>query len=135
MTKRPPILLLTACAALAAWACTRADLFGIKDAPSLPDKITFSGTVCSDNPLQRRFPVKVVFLMDVSSMGSTATGGAINQFRTQALSDVFNLYGGAAEISWSVVKYDGETASLTQDAYTRDVVELQQAATRTGLPC
>lgn len=118
-----------------ALACTRADLFGVKDEPSLPDKITLSGTVCSDSPLQRRFPVKVIFLMDVSNPGSTATGGAINAFRTRALSDIFNLYGGAAEISWSVVNYDGETEALTMDRYTRDAAMLQSAAQRAGRSC
>ncbi|MBI5498414.1 MAG: hypothetical protein HY904_25660 [Deltaproteobacteria bacterium] len=135
MIRRPPLLAWLLPAALAAWACTRSDLFGVRDEPSLPDKMTLSGTVCSDNPLQRRFPVKVIFLMDASSFGSTATGGVVNQFRTQAVSDILNLYAGAPEISWSIIKYDGETESLTQDQYTRDITLLQQAATRSGLPC
>ncbi|MEW5850139.1 MAG: hypothetical protein AB2A00_15220 [Myxococcota bacterium] len=127
-----PLLLL---ATAAAWACTRADLFGVQSDPSLPDKITLSGTVCSDNPLEQRFPVKVVFLIDTSNWAPTATNSLINGFRSQALSDVFNLYSGANEVSFAVVAYNGETISFTSDEFTRDLGVLQNAAQRTGLPC
>ena len=115
--------------------CTKAGLYGAKDEPSLPDKLTLSGTVCSDNPLQRRLPVKVVLLIDASSHGSTNTCGAINPFKTGAVNDLFQIYSGASEISWAVVKYDGETEGLTNDTFTRDAALLAQAATRAGLLC
>jgi hypothetical protein len=126
------LLALGACLGTTVWACTRADLFGVKDEPSLPDKITLSGTVCSDNPLTRRFPVKVVFLVDSSTYGSTATGGQVTTFRKNALVDIFQKYAGAAEIQFALVKYDGDTDSLTQDAFTKDPMVLSQGATNTA---
>ena len=119
---------------LTTWACTRAGIFGTLEDPSLPDKITLSGTVCTDNPLEQRFPVKVIFMMDVSANAVAAAFPELGQLKTAALSDVVNLYGGAAEISFSMAMYDGETASVTMDEYTRDLQLLANAATRIGNP-
>lgn len=132
---RSPLTTTPVVLALAAWACTRADLFGTRDEASLPDKITLSGTLCSDDPQQRRLPVKVVFVVDGSAFGSTATGGQVGTFKRNALVDVFQQHAGAAEVEFAVVKYDGDTSSPTTDGFTKDPLVLNQAATQAATPC
>ncbi|MBN2362082.1 MAG: hypothetical protein JXR83_21705, partial [Deltaproteobacteria bacterium] len=62
---------LAAIILLAASACTNADLYGVDITKSVPNKITLWGQACTDSPIQRDLPVKVVLVLD----GSNISGG------------------------------------------------------------
>lgn len=47
-------------------ACTDESLYSINTVPSQPDRIAFSGQICTDNPATRSFPLRVLFLVDSS---------------------------------------------------------------------
>src|ERR1043166_5518217 len=53
-------------AALDVTSCTDATLYDPVDVPSQADKVAFTGNVCTDNPAERSFPLRVVFVMDDS---------------------------------------------------------------------
>ncbi|MCA9617664.1 MAG: hypothetical protein KC731_01495, partial [Myxococcales bacterium] len=49
--------------ALVAGGCTDRTLYGkVGQEPRIPDKVTLTGVLCTDNPATRKFPVKILFL-------------------------------------------------------------------------
>jgi hypothetical protein len=47
-------------------SCSDAQLYHLTEVPSIPNKVAFTGEACTDNPTERRFPLKVVFAVDAS---------------------------------------------------------------------
>ena len=54
-------------------ACTDANLYHVTDVPAQPNKVTFTGRVCTDNPTERSFPLRVVFMVDASPLMPVAS--------------------------------------------------------------
>src|SRR5438067_12152111 len=63
---RRPLVAACACAAfvLVGTTCSTVPLYDPHAVPQQPNKIAFSGQVCTDNPAERDFPLRVVFLVD-----------------------------------------------------------------------
>src|SRR5688572_2761194 len=46
-------------------ACTDVSLYGkVGQEPELADKVALTGVLCTDNPATRKFPVKILFVVD-----------------------------------------------------------------------
>ncbi len=129
-------LVLAAVAMLAA-GCTNADLYGVDITKSVPDKIALFGQACTDSPIQRDLPVKVVLVLDGSniSAGNAAVGGRIYASRAQAAQNAIDRYPLSRNYSFALVRYAGETISYTNDRFSTDVAELQTGVQSFGTPC
>jgi hypothetical protein len=127
------IVLLGLCLGL--WGCTETDVYSGSLAPNIANKISISGTVCTDDPAQRKFPVKIMFIVDTS--GSMSENDP-QQNRRYAVENVINRYinDPSGNYSFSVIKYAGDTFQLTE-GYSRNEATLREAVALLGFinPC
>ena len=125
--------------AIAAGACTDRDLYGqLGQEPRLADKLTLDGILCTDNPATRRFPVRILFIVDGSGiMQDTAARGD----HVLAIQDVVNNFLPLANVEVGVIRYSDRPESLIQEpmdlgssGFTRDdaLVEAAVSQLRTG---
>lgn len=103
----------------ACWSggCTSASLYGEKNGAD-PDKANFYGHLCTVDPADRQFPVKVLFLVDT-------TIGDYGTQRGASLDRVIHSYSGA-NYSYAIIRYAGPLRgtscglrNLTPDGFTR----------------
>lgn len=130
-------MIAAAVATLGLGACTQADLYGVDITKSIPNKIAIFGQACTDSPIQRDLPVKVVLVIDGSniSAGDAAVGGRIYGARSQAAQNAIDRYPVSRNYSFAMVRYAGSTQSYTDDRFTDDVVMLQAGVMAFGTPC
>lgn len=105
---------------LPALACTDAELYGTGGLEP-PDLLTIEGSVCTDDPAERQFPVKVLFLVD-----TTIPDADYVEQRASSVEKVVRSYPGA-NYSFTVIRYAGPLRgtpcgqrNLTPDGYTRN---------------
>lgn len=104
-------------------ACTDATLFG-DNRQNPPDEVTVKGHICTDDPTEREFPVRVLFLVDTSIPDGDPPYPAL---RGDSIERVLRTYAGA-NYSWSVIRYGGPLKgtscglrNLTPDGYTKSL--------------
>jgi hypothetical protein len=115
----PPVLAL----GLLLGACTDARLFG--DARLNPPDVTdIEGSICTSDPAEQAFPVRVLFLVDTS----VADAGYVNQ-RGDAIERVVRSFSGP-NYSYGIIRYSGPLRgtvcgfrNLTPDGFTKSVEE------------
>lgn len=114
-------------------ACTDTNIYHRSIEPNIPNKVTLSGTVCTDDPAQRQFPVRVMFIVDNSGMMGVADP---EMQRRYAIEDVINRYVASPNYSFAIVKFAGEVFQLT-DGYTKNQAVLNEALGAFGTtdPC
>ena len=102
-------------------ACTEAKLFGQK-APTTADIVAFKGRLCTSDPTERAFPVRVLFLVDTS----VAEGSYISA-RADSIERVTRQYAGP-NYSYSIIRYSGilkgttcGLRNLTPDGFTKNI--------------
>lgn len=120
-------------------SCTDRDLYGqLGQEPKLPDKLSLDGVLCTDNPATRRFPVRILFIVDGSGLMQEA---APNGEHVRAIQDVVNNFLPLANVEVGVIKYADRPESLIQEprnlgssGFTRDdaLVEAALSQLRTG---
>ncbi len=110
----PAVVLLTS-------ACTDAKLFGQR-APTTPDKVAFSGNLCTSDPTERAFPVRVLFLVD-TSIGD----GDYISARGDSIERVTRQFAGP-NYSYGIIRYSGilkgttcGLRNLTPDGFTKNL--------------
>jgi hypothetical protein len=111
--------------------CTDAQLYHLTEVPSLPDKVAFSGNVCTDNPAERSFPLRVVYLMDTSPVTPSGMAGPdvalLTQQRVQAVRDsVTVLRGGDSQ--FALVRFGGTTVLAPEGGFTDNSTVIAEAA-------
>ncbi len=123
--RRPPVKI-----GRAAWAalllvasCTDTNIYHKTIEVNVPDLVTLSGSVCTDDPAQRQFPVRVMFLVD--------TYGEPQQQRQFAVEEVINRYVTSENYSFAIVRFAGEVKQLTP-GYTQSLAQLREAAADLG---
>lgn len=109
-------------------ACTDVNIYEINKDPLISNKLTVSGTVCSDDPRQRDFPVKVLFVVDQSLSFSADENDPGAEFRIKALKDVFTKFSHRA-FEFGVITFDATAKNLVkladaQHDFTSDVSAL-----------
>ena len=127
---------LIGCSLLAAvllCTCTDTNIYHQNMEPNIPNKVAISGTVCTDDPAQRQFPVKVMFIVDTS--GSMADSDPELQ-RQYAVEDIINRYVASPNYTFAIIKFAGEPMQLT-DGYTKNLAILNEAVAQLGSvdPC
>ena len=123
--------------AVDAIACTDATLYDPVDVPSQPDKIAFTGSVCTDNPAERSFPLRVVFVVDDGARQPAGLDGAglaqLDLRRVEALRDAASTLR-AADTAFALVRYGGEAQVLPDGGFTTDANALAEAAGALTVP-
>ena len=121
-------LLLVATGALAGatlvTSCTDRDLYKWSSEPYRADKLTVSGTVCSDDPRQQNFPVKILFLVDSSSVvldeNNDSTGN-----RGKAVAEIIQNLEKKKNYEFGIIRYSGYVESMIDGGFTRDTSLLE----------
>lgn len=120
------VALLVAIASAGGPACTDAGLYKLRSPAFLENKLSVSGTVCSDDPRQRNFPVKVLFLIDASQPLADESNDPIG-YRGKAVRDVVELWGKFSNYSFGVIEYGPRVQSYVEGGFTRDTSILNAA--------
>ncbi len=111
-------------------ACTESNIYINSMEPNIPNKITISGRVCTDDPAERQFPVKLMFIVDTSGeMAENDTYGN----RMTAVQDIITRYQTASNYHFAIVKYGGEVMQLTE-GYTKNIAILNEAVAELVAP-
>jgi hypothetical protein len=129
--------LVAVCALGAGGACTNATLYDPVDVPSQPDKVAFTGSVCTDNPAERSFPLRVVFVVDGGARQPAGLDGAglaqLDLRRVEAVRDAASTLR-AADAAFALVRFGGEAQVLPDGGFTTDVTALAEAAGALTVP-
>ncbi|HEY3354667.1 MAG TPA: hypothetical protein VGQ83_15550 [Polyangia bacterium] len=111
----------------AALACTDASLYGYDREPALANKLVVSGDICTEDPTERGFPVKVLFLVDTSVTDPAPPTPSYGQQRGDSVEKVVRTYGGL-NYSYGIIRYAGPLKgtncgikNLTPDGFSKFV--------------
>lgn len=124
-------LAISAIASLVA-GCTDVTLYGkVGQQPELPDKVALTGVLCTDNPAERKFPVKIMFIVDSSAqMGEAAPLGE----QVDAIKQTLSMYLPISNVFAGIVRYDSNAKQLTTEmtgrvntGFTRDAAIIDTA--------
>ncbi len=128
MNHRKPVLWLarSSLLLLVAAACTDAGLYQWKKDPYQANKLTVSGTVCTDDPLQRNFPVKLLFIIDTSNALASDANDPFGQ-RGKAVEDIIGVWGKSPNYHFGMIAYSAKARNLIETGFTRDSTALAAA--------
>lgn len=108
-------------------SCTDVGLYQYRVDPFQENKLTVSGTVCSDDPRQRNFPVKVLFVIDTSSPLADDANDPVGN-RGKAASEVITLWSKFPNYSFGIIGYGARITNHIEGGFTRDTSQLDAAA-------
>ncbi len=122
-------------------ACTGADLYDLDKVPSQPNKVSFVGTVCTDNPAERSFPLKVVFVVDASpnlplDPASPTYDQQVAQLvlqRQNAVRDAVSTLR-APDTEFALVRFGGDALLLPEGGFTPNTADIAEAAGTLAVP-
>lgn len=119
----------------AASACTDASLYSPASPRKEADRLALTGRVCTEDPVEARFPVRVIMLVD------QATGLLYSDFdpasqRVDTLRELVQIGVGNPELEFAIIGYAGRPRKLapTDGDFTRNPGELFNAVTSLALP-
>ncbi len=120
-------------------SCSDATLYDPNAVPSQANKVAFTGRVCTDNPAERSFPLRVVFVVDNSPNlpVTTAEGIAALQLqRVNAIRDAVQILR-APDTEFALVRYGGDSLVGPAGGFTANTAEIIEAAgaLTVPLPC
>ena len=121
-------------------ACTDASLYDPVEIPSQADKMAFTGTVCTDNPAERSFPLRVVFIVDSSAQPIAGLDGAgiaaLQSQRVNAIRDAVATLR-APDAKFALLRYGGESLLQPEGGFTDNANDIQEAAgaLTVAVPC
>ena len=128
ITDIPKISFLLAALLFFVGGCTDAQLYGKGIDNVQPNRITLSGKVCTADPREAGFQVKVIIIMDVAAGPLFAEFDAGLQ-RIRALHEMLGRYAGMDEFSFAIVGMGPWPRLLAPqtDFFTRNPGELESA--------
>ncbi|MEL6183820.1 MAG: hypothetical protein AAFU79_04280 [Myxococcota bacterium] len=113
-------------------ACTDVSLYGrVGQDPTIPDKLTLTGLLCTDNPGTRAFPVKILYLVDTSgtTLEAAPLGDHVRAFRGVLSQFLPNRF-----VEVGIIRYADRPESLVSEVvgtmtkgFTRDEAQLDAA--------
>lgn len=123
-------------------ACTDVDLVPVpRPPPVLDDRLTVAGSFCTDPPQPADFPVRVLFIVDVSqSMNVTdpappaCTMQACFTRRGQAVLDVMGSNPAGAGVAYGLITFASGSSILTKNKDGRDGFTEDGDTVKTKLP-
>jgi hypothetical protein len=99
--------------------CTDRTLYGkVGQEPRIPDKVTLTGVLCTDNPATRKFPVKILFIVD--SSGPMREAAPLGEHVT-AMEQAVQQFLPIANVYVGVIRYGTTAESLIQEPRGRIV--------------
>ncbi|CAN0584855.1 unnamed protein product, partial [Laminaria digitata] len=108
-----PIVCAAILVSALATACTDRTLYGkVGQEPRIPDKVTLTGVLCTDNPATRKFPVKMLFIVDSSGPMREATPFGEHVL---AMQQAIQQYLPVANVWVGVIRYGSDAESLIQE--------------------
>jgi len=128
---------------LAIAACTSATLDRPEGLPPpvRDDKLTLTGTFCTDVPKPVEFPLRVLFVVDVSQSmtitdpaPTTCDTTACFSARGQAVLDVLNTYPGGAGVEYALEVFESASSVLTKDTDGADGFTDDTDTVKTKIP-
>jgi hypothetical protein len=131
---------LLVAAALLAVACTDVSLYDPVEVPDQADKVAFTGSVCTDNPAERSFPLRVVFVVDSSAQPISGVDNAGNATlqgrRVDSLRDVVASLR-SRDTSFALVRFGGDSLLQPEGGFTNNAAEMAEAAgsLTVAVPC
>lgn len=119
-------------------SCSEAVLYDPIEIPSEPNKIAFTGQVCTDNPAERSFPLRVVFVVDASPLlpldpSDTANIATLAQQRVNSIRDVVSVLR-APDAAFALVRYGGDSLVVPDGTFTSNTSEIVEAAGALTVP-
>ncbi len=133
--KLPSLVFLLTAALLGALSCSDANLYrdGIED-PSA-NRLGITGRVCTDDPREAGFPVRIVFLVD-TALGPMFGTFDTESIRLRALKETLSLHGGNDAFSFAVAGFDSRPRLLAPEEgyFTRNPGELENAVSMLDIP-
>lgn len=121
-------------------ACTSATLYDPVEVPSQPDKVAFTGQVCTDNPAERSFPLRVIFAVDSSAAAITGLSdagiAALQSQRLNAVRDAVSTLRGN-DTKFALLRYGGDSLLQPADGFTDNASDIADAAgaLTVSVPC
>lgn len=105
-------------------ACTEASLYSIEPEPKMrDDRLTVHGQFCSETPSPEEFPVRILFIVDISqSMNVTdpvptpCPTGACFTRRASAVEEILNTYPPGNGVEYGLITFQSSVAIQTRDA-------------------
>jgi len=116
--------------------CTDASLYGKNMEDPAPDRLGLTGRVCTDDPREAGFPVRVVFIVD-TAMGPVFSSFDTEQSRIRALRETLSLHSGNDAFSFAVIGFGPRPRLLApseEGYFTRNPGELENAIAALALP-
>ena len=117
------------------WSCSDAGLYSPASPRKEADRLALTGRVCTEDPIEARFPLRVILLVD------QATGLLYSNFdpasqRVDILRELVQLGLGNPELEIAVLGYAGRPRKLapSEGDFTRNPGELFNAVTNLSLP-
>ncbi|HEX7508489.1 MAG TPA: VWA domain-containing protein [Polyangia bacterium] len=105
-------------------ACSEASLYSVEAKPQVrDDRLTVHGQFCTEVPTPTEFPVRVLFIVDISqSMNVTdpvpnpCPAGACFTRRATAVEEVLNTYPPGNGVEYGLITFQSSVAIQTKDA-------------------
>ncbi len=120
---------------LVAVGCTDADLYSPAAPRKEADRLALQGRVCTEDPVEARFPVRLVLMVDQATGLLFSDIDSASQ-RVDILRELVQLGLGNPEMRISVIGYAGRPKKLapTEGNFTNNPGELFNAVTQLALP-
>ncbi|MDJ0764039.1 MAG: hypothetical protein QNJ97_13740 [Myxococcota bacterium] len=108
--------------------CSDASLYIPGNEDPTADRLGLTGRVCTDDPREAGFPVRVIFLVDMAA-GPIFASFDPELIRLQALKDTLAIHSGNDAFSFAVVAFGPRTRRLApqEGHFTRNPGELENA--------
>ena len=115
--------------------CSDTNLYSPTHELRQPDRVGFTGRVCTEDPAEAGFPLRVVLVVDHTNgplFGSYDAAGR----RVQVLRDCVQVATGARENELAIIGYGGQARMLAPESgsFTRNPGELNNAINRLRSP-
>ncbi len=136
---RVSLVALVGVAALCVASCSAATLYDPVDVPSQADKVAFVGQVCTDNPAERSFPLRVVFVVDASAnvpIDQPADPTVLAAYSTQRVNAIRDEVGilRAPDAEFALIRYGGESQVAPDGGFTSNTQAIVEAAGALTVP-
>lgn len=119
------------------WSCTDAQLYHLSEVPALPNKVAFTGTVCTDNPAERSFPLRVLYLVDAAAeLPPELTPEEVSLYgsrRVQSVRDSITVTRGQGT-SFAIVRFGGTSVLAPDGGFSDNSVLVSEAAGALSIP-
>lgn len=115
--------------------CSDSNLYQIGGEDFSADRLGLTGRVCTDDPKEAGFPVRVIFLVDVA-MGPVFADFDSELARIAALRESLSIHNGNDAFSFAVIGYAASPRLLAPEEgfFTRNPGELDNAVAMLALP-